>query len=228
MTTGLLSIEMLTEQLEKIRSQLGDEAYEQARRGFAKSVILKENGEKFIANAFPDMDVEALRKEVEAEGASNPHPAGSPEAMLMEMMRKQVPNIRTQAHFNTFMACFDALRTCLNAYFGRDRTMGDKAREALNKALDMAARMPEMEDQLAQMPDGAKSDAAKAFTTEPKEFHEYDRQRKLMVELVGIADKAKLEQWYAANRQTMDDIVDQRLRNELFDAIRDKRKELGN
>lgn len=226
MTTGILNIEMLTEQLERIRSQLGDEAYEQARRGFAKSVILKDNGDKFIANAFPDMDIDELRKEAEADQAVNPASSGTPEQVMMEMLRKQVPNIRTQAQFNTFMACFDALRTCLNAYFGRNPETAERAREALNKALDMAAKMPEMEDQLAQMPDDAKSDAAKAFTTEPKEFHEYDKQRKLLVELGNIGTRAALDEWYATNRQTMDDIIDQRMRNELFDAIRDKRKEL--
>jgi len=96
---GLLSIEMLLAQLEQIRKQHGDEAYEQARRGFAKSVILKNNGDKFVSNAFPDMDLDELRREAEAEQTVA---TGTPEQTMLAMLRQQVPNIKNQIQFNTF------------------------------------------------------------------------------------------------------------------------------
>jgi hypothetical protein len=224
MSTASLSTEQLVTQLNRIREEHGEEAYQQARRGFAKGVILKPNGDKFITNAFPDMDLDELRKEAESEQATAAK--ASPEEAMMGMIQQQIPNIKTQAQLNTFMAAMDALRTCVNNYFGRDPEAADRARQALNKALDMAAKMPEIEDQLAEMPDDIKSDEAKAFTAEPKEFHEHDKQRALVVELAGITDRDELERWYATNRQTIDEVSDQRLRNELFDSIRLKRKEL--
>lgn len=225
MTTAQVNIEQLVAHLNRIREVHGDDAYNEARRGFAVNLILKPNGDKFIGKAFPDLDLDELRKEAEAQQATA-EKAG-PEEMMMGMLRQQVPNIKTQAQLNTFMACFDALRTCINHYFGRSPKEAQTAREALGKALDMAAKMPEIEDQLAEMPEDVKSAEAKAFTSEPKEFHEYDKQRRLLAEADATTSRGGLDEWYGKNRDTMDEIVDQRLRNELFDAIRAKRKELG-
>lgn len=226
MTTATVSIEQLVTQLNRIREEHGEEAYDKARHGFALGIILKPNGDKFLTKAFPDMDLDALRKE--AEASQRAVESATPEEMMMGMLRQQIPNLKTQAQLNTFTACFDALRTCLNAYFGRNNETAERARGALNKALDMAAELPKIEDQLAEMPDHLKSDTAKAFTSEPKEFHEHDKQRALLVELAGVIDRNELEKWYHTNRQTIDAVSDQRLRNELFDSIRLKRKELEN
>lgn len=224
--TATVNIEVLVSHLNRIREEHGEEAYHKARRGFALGLILKPNGDKFISNAFPDFDLDELRMEAESQQATAEK--ATPEEMMVGMLRQQVPNIKTQAQLNTFMACFEALRACLNHYFGRNPEGAEKAREALNKALDLAAGMPEIEDQLAEMPDDIKSDAAKAFSSPPKEFHEHDKQRALLVELAGILARDELEKWYHKNRQGIDEISDQRLRNELFDAIRLKRKELEN
>jgi hypothetical protein len=220
--TATIGIEQLITHLNQIRERHGEEAFQQARRGFAVTLILKPNGDKFVSKAFPDLDLDDLRKEAEAQQTAAIGQT-SPEELLMGMLRQQVPNIKTQAHYNTFMACFDALRTCLNNYFGHNPEAAGKAREALYKALDMAAKLPEIEDQLAEIPDNLKSKEAKAFTSEPREFHEYDKQRTLMAQLSGISDLDTLERWYAENRQTMDEITDKRLRNELFDSVREKR-----
>jgi len=225
MTTATVSIDTLLQHLNNIKEKHGEEAYKQARQGFAAGVILKPNGEEFLSRAFPDMDLDELRKGVEAEAQQAEQV--SPEEQMMGMLQQQVPNIKTQAQLNTFMAAMDALRTCLNHYFGRNPEAAGRARKALDKALDMAAGMPKIEDQLAEMPDDIKSDEAKAFTSPPTEFHEHDNQRKLLVEAGGFTDRAELEKWYGENRQVIDEITDQRLRNELFDTIRAKRKELS-
>jgi hypothetical protein len=226
MTTATMNIETLLQQLEKIRENHGDEAYEQARRGFAKSLILKPNGDEFIKRAFPDLDLDALRKEAEAEQQAVAQ--ASPEEQMLAMIRQQVPNIKSQAQFNMFMGCFDALRATLNHYFGRNPDGAQRAREALNKALDMAAKMPELEDQVAEMPAEMRSEAARSFTEPPKEFHEHDKQRALLIKVAGFTDLGELDGWYTEHRQEIDEVVDQRLRNELFDAIRAKRRELAN
>jgi len=226
MTTAQVSIEALLAHLEQIRSKQGEEAFQQARRGFALSVILKPNGETFVLKAFPDLDIAELRKE--AETSQTAAQQASPEEQMMGMIQQQCPNIKTQAQLNLFMGCFDALRTTLNNYFGRNPEGAKKTREALNKTLDMAAKLPEMEDQLADMPDDFKSEEAKAFTAPPKEFHEHDNQRAMLIKIAGFTDLGELDRWYTDHRQEIDDVTDQRLRNELFDSIRAKRKELSN
>ena len=147
--------------------------------------------------------------------------------MMLAAIKAQVPNLRTQAQFNAFMSCFDALKTTLNAYYGGENASAELAREALNKGLDMAKQISEMAEKLEEMPDEVKSDAAKEFTAPAKELHEYDVHRELVAELSSLTSQEALQDWYQGHRDQMDRVVSQKLRNELFDAIRAKRSELG-
>jgi len=144
--------------------------------------------------------------------------------MMRQAIAAQIPNLKTQAQFNTFMSCFDALKTTLNAYFGGEAASAEMAREALNKGLDMAKQIPDLVEKLAEMPDEVKSDAAKEFTTPAKELHEYDVHRQLIIDLEAVKTLEGLQKWYADNRERMDLVVGASLRNELFDAIRVKRR----
>lgn len=221
--TGTMTTEMLLGQLERIREEKGEVAFNAARRGLALDLILKPNGDKFIQNAFPDMDLEELKAEAEKGKPATP---ASPEEMMLQMLKAQMPNLTTQGHYDTFMATFDVLRKTLNAYFGGNKAGGDNAREQLNKALDMAAKLPEMVEQFAEMDDDEKSEAAKAFTAPATELHEYDTQKRLLLELAAIESSDELEAWYATNRETLDSIVSKKARDEMFDAIRARRKAL--
>lgn len=146
--------------------------------------------------------------------------------LMRQALAAQIPNLRTQAQFNNFMACFDALRSTLNAYFGGETASAEMAREALNKTLDMAKMITEMTEKLNEIPDDAKSDVAKDFTAPAKELHEYDTHRQLIIELTTLQNQKALQAWYADSRERIDRVVSQKLRNELFDAIRSKRDEL--
>jgi hypothetical protein len=81
-------------------------------------------------------------------------------------------------------------------------------------------------EKLKEIPDEAKSDAAKEFTAPAKELHEYDEHRKLVFELSSITNLEALQAWYTENRQRIDQVVSQNLRNELFDTIRELRSKL--
>ncbi len=146
--------------------------------------------------------------------------------MMRQALAAQIPNLKTQAQFNIFMNCFDALRSTLNAYFGGELASAEMARDALNKGLDLAKQLVEITEKLNEIPDEAKSEAAKEFTAPAKELHEYDEHRKLVFELANLKSLEALQTWYAESRQRIDRVVSQKLRNELFDAIRDRRKEL--
>lgn len=146
--------------------------------------------------------------------------------MMRQALAAQIPNLKTQAQFNIFMTCFDALRSTLNAYFGGEVASGEMSRDALNKSLDMAKQITELTEKLGEMPDEIKSEAAKEFTAPAKELHEYDEHRQLIIELEGLKSLDALQKWYTDNRKRMDRVVSQKLRDELFDAIREKRKEV--
>jgi hypothetical protein len=138
-----------------------------------------------------------------------------------------VPNLKSQGQFNVFMACFDALRSTLNGYFGGEMASAEMAREALNQALDMGKKLAEVTAKLDEIPDEVKSETAKDLNRPAKELHEYDEARVLVVELEQIQNSEALQQWYDANRSRLDRIVTASLRNEVFDAIRAKRNALG-
>lgn len=146
--------------------------------------------------------------------------------MMLAAIKAQIPNLKTQAQFNTFMSCFDALKTTLNAYFGAEYASAEMAREALSKGLEMAKQVSQVTSQLEEMSDDVKSEAAKEFTSPAKELHEYDVHRQLIGGLDAVGNIQALQQWYNDNRDQMDRVISQRLRNELFDAIRVKRAEL--
>ena len=219
-----MKVEEILAQLEAVRVAKGEAVFQQTRRDLARTVILQPNGEAFVQNAFPDMDVAELRKE--AAAAQAPAFGDNPDRFMAELLRKQMPSIRTQMHFNTFVAALDALRITVDSYLKGDLEDAAKARAALNTALDMAKNIKGVVEQMEEIPSEARSPQARAATAEPTQFHEYDTQKALMVELANIATRANLDTWYGNSKPAFDGITDQKLRNELFDAIRAKRLEL--
>jgi len=219
-----MKMEEILQHLEQIKATQGKEVYEATRRDLALRIILKPNGEEFVGKAFPDLDIEQLKQLAKKE-AERPAPT-SPEEMMSAMLRQSMPNLRSQAQYNLFMACFEALRVTLNAYFGAELESAAKARQVLDKALDTAAQITQVSERLKDIPPEQRSDQANEFMEPPRQFHELDDQRRLLAELAALPTLEKLGVWYNENRPVMDNIVSQQLRNELFDAIRKRRKEL--
>lgn len=223
-----LRIDQIQQQLLKIRDQQGEEVYQKARHDIALSVILKPNGEAFVHNAFPDLDIEALKQEAAKrieEAHESQGPSMAPEHVMLRLLQQQVPSIRTQGHFNLFAMAFDALRTTLDGYFSGDFERATRGREALNKALDMSKQAKDIIERLEEIPPEQRSKEASATVAPPKEFHEYDAQRQLLVELDGLTTREALNEWYGRTKSSRDLVVSQQLRNELLDRIRAKRKE---
>jgi len=218
-----ISIEALINQLRQVKQAKGEAAFREAVQSVAGQILGSPQGESLLKATIPDIDIEGLK----AEAAKQSVVSGSPEESMMKMLAMQVPNMKTQAQFTSFMGCFDAMRATLNAYFGKEYASAEMAREALGKALDMAKQVTEVGEKLEEMPDEVKSDAAKEFTQPPKELHEYDTCKRLLGELEGVQTTDELNKWYADNRQEMDRVVTTKPRNELMDSIRAKRNELA-
>jgi len=208
----------LVSHFEKIRSDQGEEAYQKARKNFALGMILKPQGEEFIKQAFPDMDIEVIR--AEAQKSQPPAPSGNPQEMMLNAMRQQIPNLKSQAQFNLFMKSFDALRHTLNAAFGLDKEGYEKGKEGLDMVLDAALQISEVVQKLQDTPEAATSEAAEEFKQPPREFQEYDVQKGLLIELEALTSAEALQRWYDSNRARIGCVVSASLRNELFDTIR--------
>jgi len=220
--------EDLRTHFEKIRENQGEEAYATARRTFALGMILKDQGETFLKNLWPDLDLAPIREEAEKKAAAAPPPPSmNPHEVMLNAIRGQIPNMKTQAQFTLFMRAFDAFRLTLNAAFGLDKDTYDKGKQALLMVVETAFSMSEVVEKLAENPEAATSASAEEFKTPPKEFHEYDTQKSLLVELGMLKTSEELQRWYDNNRTRMDGVVSSTLRNELFDAIREKKKALS-
>lgn len=235
--------EQLLEQLVKIRETHGDEAWEHTRRQIARSVVLNEKGLDFIRRAWPDMDVEKLAEEAKAAAKqallndAEPRDGGPGRAetaqqakdvggAMVEMLRQQMPSMKTQAQFNCFMLCFDALRAALDSAFKGEVVQAMQFREALNKGLDASTQLRGIAEQVEEMPAEIRSKDAQAFVDPPAQFEEQELHARLLSEIGGIDDYAKLTQWYGDNRKSLDRILTQSLRNDVFDAIRRRQEEL--
>jgi hypothetical protein len=217
-----ITIELFLEQLAKIRADLGEEAYLKARHEVILGIILKPNGEDFLSRAFPDIDLAPYKAEAEKIHKDAPK---DPQSALIELLRQYMPGLKTQAQFDIFMMSFDALRLALEAYFAGDPAGAKRARAALDTVLDRAEQVNELAEQLKEIPPEKRA-AFNSFLEPPKEYTEYEDHRRLMVELEGLASLKALNEWYGRSKPTMDRIVSGALRNELFDAIRDRKREL--
>jgi hypothetical protein len=60
------------------------------------------------------------------------------------------------------------------------------------------------------------------------QFTEEDDQRCLLTELASITTVQALNTWYLGERSRIDKVVSKRYRDELFDAIREKKASLSN
>jgi hypothetical protein len=146
--------------------------------------------------------------------------------MMAEAMRQQMPSCKTQMQFNSFMASFDAFRLLMDSVFSMDPQREVECRDVFEKALGAARSVTEIGQKLDEIPVESRSKAASSFTQPPNEFHEYDVQKRLLIELQAIDTWDKLTEWYAATKELQDRVMSQPLRNGLFDQIRAKRNAL--
>jgi hypothetical protein len=212
--------QMLVAKLQAIREKYGEDAFNAAARDAAKQ-FTAEGGEaaEFAKEAFKDVPGAF-------EGPSEPEPEQGSSNPLIEMIRQQMPGIKTQAQFDAFMSGFDGLRIAMNGVFlGNDKEVAD-GRAMIERAFEVAMRVTTVVDKLRDVPEAATSEEAEQFKQAPREFIEEGVCRDLLGELEVISKRDVLSTWYTASRKRIELVKTPKLRNELFDAIRAKRKEL--
>lgn len=210
----------LVTHFQKIRDEQGEEAYNRAVKNFALGMILKPRGELFLKGAFPDLDLKAIREEAE-KAQPKPQPEVNPQAVMLNYMKQQVPNLKTQVQFDLFMQCFDALRKAMNAAYGLDKTSYEQFKGALDMLMGTGLKVSEAVEQIRENPEATTN---QDFKQAPRQFQEVDVARALTLELGQLKSADELSQWYTANKDRIHgQVVSPVLRNELLDAIRAKR-----
>jgi hypothetical protein len=227
-----LNLEQVVSHLQKIKRDHGDENYHAALKGLFRDLILKEGGSQYIATLLEklgdiEFDLESLKTEVqqkvpiEAKAVDTPEAAAS---VIEKAIQQGMPNCKTKAHFELTLQASEALRVYLNAAFGFDRETAAKAREGLNKLIDLA---PELATVTQKLEDHPEATTNRDFVEPPRDYtHEEVTQKTLLEALGTLQSSEDLTSWYSNMKTTMDQVNAPRLRNELFDAIRAKKAAL--
>lgn len=147
---------------------------------------------------------------------------GAPDQMLAEMLRRQMPGIKTQAQYDVVVGALDAVRVVLTHILNRDSKQEAEARAVLEKTFDAARVATELTHKLEDVPEATTSSASEQFKKPPAQFEEQAVVQKLMGELRRFETREGLNIWYAQTKSERDRVVTQSLRNTLLDAIRAK------
>ena len=175
---------------------------------------------------FEWLDWETLKKQ--AVGGSSSRNSGpmSPDQMMADMLRKQMPGIKTQAQYDAVVAALDAVRLVINAILDGGGAKEVEARRALEMTFSALAKGTEITNKLEDSPEAATSPEAEKFKTPPAQFHEQDVVAKLLGELEALGTLDALNAWYGQTKAERDRVVTQSFRNSLMDSIRAKRNGL--
>lgn len=232
-----LRVEDIASHLQKIRDDQGEADFQTALQGLLKQLLVEEKNEPFVVLLLQHLnttvDLEALKAEAaslrtkrqEAQAAAQAVSGGRDLSQVMtEHLKSQMPNLKTQAQFDLVMTAFETLQHYLNAAFAGSPNLA-KSRETLDQLLDLAAKIAVLEEKVQELPQAEKH---ADFVTPPREFTEHDKVKQLLAVLPTLATFEALQQWYRAEKPTMDSIVSLDLRNQLFDAIRSRRNALAN
>ena len=205
----------------------GEEAWKTEIKRLTKDAIkTSPTHEAFWKNLTKDyawLDWASLRQEVFSE---SPSPVMDQEQIMSDLLRKQMPGIKTQAQYNAVLGALDSVRLTLNSILTGDKTREAEGRKALNMAFEVTAKATEVTNKLEEVPEAATSKDAEVFKQPPAQFHEYDTHNRLLAEMEALADLEALNAWYASTKDRRDKVVSQGLRNSLMDAIRAKKTAL--
>lgn len=142
---------------------------------------------------------------------------------MAKMLQASMPALKSQAQFNAFALAFDAFRLHVNNLMEGKSTK--ESQEVLEKALDAVKQASEITKKYEEVPE-AQGPNSKPFVEAPKEFHEYDEVKSLLLELDHITTGELLDRWYGATANRRALVKTQQLRNTLLDTIRAKKIEL--
>lgn len=137
---------------------------------------------------------------------------------LTSYVKAAFPDVRA-AQYQAVAGCFSALGATIRAVLALDAGSAQSGREALDKAIEALGKATEVTHKLGADPEAASSPEAQAFKVPPAEFWEQEECEQLLAEL-GELQNEEVVAWYERTRARRACVVSQRLRNDLYDAIR--------
>lgn len=205
--------------LRTFRELHGEEAWKAEVRRLAIAGIRKgAKHETFWQDLTKDLDWlnwDELKAQAVSEQVTH-----DPEQMMAEMLRRQMPNIKTQAQYDAVVGALDGVRLVVNAILDGDKAKEADARRALELSFKAVSSATEITNKLEDSPEAATSKAAEQFKQPPAQFQEREVLDKLLAELAGLTSQDALNAWYASTKNERDRIVTQSLRNQLLDQVR--------
>ena len=213
-------ISISTEQyLEQFKKQHGEEAWRsEVKRLASQAFQAGPKHEAFwreLTKGCDWLNWDALKQETEKSGQ-----------VMANLLKEQMPGVKSQAQYNSILGAFEAVKIALNAILTGDAVQEAEARKALEMAFEAATKSTEITNKLEEVPEAVISESAKEFKNPPTQFHEYDLQRQLLLELEPISNILELNSWYSKTKKQRDSILTQGFRNTLMDAIRIKKDKL--
>jgi len=214
----------LLKNLKDLREQHGEDAYEKARDSLARMLLRQPKGPEFLKDAFPDHDFGPLLAEMLTEVAAEVPSTNE----MLTLIHTYLPHLKTGAQLDLFMVSFYALTQVFEYSFMGDVFKEAEAREVLRGTLERVSMMAGMAEQVSEIPDQDRSQAASRFVDPPSIFGEAKEQLDLLTELAAISTQQEFNSWYRGERSRIDSVVSKQSRDTLFDAIRTKRGRLAN
>jgi hypothetical protein len=218
--------------LRKVQTEHGDESFHTSLKGLFRGLIGKPGGEQYIERLLEEfgvttIDLGTLKAEAKSTVAavtSNVPPQPSLD-VVRHAIEQEMPNCKTQAQFDLVIEAWGALRIHLNSVYGFDQETANKALDGLHQLLSLAPKITALQERLQSSPEATTN---RDYVDEPKQLTEHHKQQTLLAELRDISDWTKLQAWYDNTKSIRDSIVNQALRNELLDAVREKKHSVIN
>lgn len=221
------NFDQIVAHLHKVRAEHGAESFHHALTGLFRSLLEKPGGDEYIKRLLEEFGVpaetlEAVKAEVHSSARSTAEPSLDAVRRAIEV---EMPHCKTQAQFDLVIQAWNALRLHLNAVYGFDRPTADQTLEGLNQLLELAPKIAHVSSRLEDNPEATTN---RDYVDAPKEVGEHHVQQTLLAELADMKDMTQLQAWYGNVKPLLDSIVSQKLRDELFDAIRAKKQAVIN
>lgn len=212
--------------LDNFRSLNGEEAWKsEVTRLALEALRLKSEVHtsywKDLTKDFDWLDWDAL-----VEVASTKDAPQGADLMFAELLRRQMPAIKSQAQYDAVVSAMDSIRLVLNGILTRDAGLESDGRKALEMAFQVAIKATDATLKLEDFPEATSSKASSVFKEPPAQFVEAGILNGLMGDLEALTSLDDLKVWYANTREMRDKIVTQTFRNELLDAVRQKKNSL--
>jgi hypothetical protein len=221
-----MNFEQVVAHLRKVKTEQGDESFHQALKSLFRALLEKRGADQYIQRLLEEFAVTTSLDELKAEvRASVPVASPSPVDVVRNAIEQEMPNCKTQAHFDLVLEAWTALKVYLDSAYGFDRERAEQARAGLNRLLDLAPQVAAAHAKLEENPEATTN---RDYLEPARELSEHQKQQTLMTELQGIDSMERLQTWYATVKPALDSIVSQKLRDDLFDAIRMKKRALSN